>query len=322
MKKKLIKFLVIPLTVFVISLFVVPAYLLAGPDDTLAEALDAPSGAEGDITSGASDSDQATTFSSFGNINPLSGPDFTFLTTGDAQDNESGASNSLDWGSDGTPSDWVGLDVDNITAPKGAKSFSFDYYFMSSEPDPYDYFTVQLFGSSDVPDGTQIAYAENFTDVSYEGYDMDGTAFEDGNSSGWVKVKEPVDPGDNLSFVFFITDTVDGIYDSAVILDNFKFQRKKKDPEPVVVRTMSLTCANVWINEDNNFEFVFFYEYKNNNWVKIYDMAGVEVFSIDMPYGAANFVAALPDGMYTVRTFHEEGRIIQEFPIGKPAQER
>lgn len=84
------------------------------------------------------------------------------------------------------------------------------------------------------------------------------------------------------------------------------------------VRDRSMTCYHVWINEDNAFEFVFWWEYKNNNWVKIYDMESNEVFSIDMPYRAANFTADLPDGMYTVKTFHKEGVMLQEFIIGKP----
>ncbi|GAH92568.1 unnamed protein product [marine sediment metagenome] len=67
------------------------------------------------------------------------------------------------------------------------------------------------------------------------------------------------------------------------------------------------------------FEFVFWWEYKNNNWVKIYDMAGNEVFSIDMSYGAANFEASLPDGMYKVKTYHDNwDKPLQEFIIGKP----
>ena len=48
MKKKLIKLIAIPLSVFVICLFAVPAYLFAGPDDYMADALDIPS-AEADF---------------------------------------------------------------------------------------------------------------------------------------------------------------------------------------------------------------------------------------------------------------------------------
>jgi hypothetical protein len=89
-------------------------------------------------------------------------------------------------------------------------------------------------------------------------------------------------------------------------------------PAPAWVRTGPMVCYQVWVNEDNNFEFVFWWEYKDNNWVKIYDMAGNEVFSIDMPYGDAHFVANLPDGMYTVKTFNDQPEPIQTFIIGKP----
>ncbi|MFC2145701.1 hypothetical protein ACFLQQ_05160, partial [Actinomycetota bacterium] len=95
-------------------------------------------------------------------------------------------------------------------------------------------------------------------------------------------------------------------------------EKKKTEPEPPV-RIQDMTCYQVWINDDNCFEFVFRWEYKNNNWVKIYDMAGNEVFSIDMAHGKANFEACLPDGMYTVKTFHSGfENPIQEFMIGKP----
>ena len=66
------------------------------------------------------------------------------------------------------------------------------------------------------------------------------------------------------------------------------------------VRIKSMTCYQVWINEANNLEFIFWWEHYNNNWVKIYDMEGNEVFSIDTEKGNAHFEAALHDGMYTL----------------------
>jgi hypothetical protein len=97
----------------------------------------------------------------------------------------------------------------------------------------------------------------------------------------------------------------------------------KKEVEPVVeepewIRSIPMTCYQVWVNDNGCFEFVFWYEYKDNNWVKIYDMAGNEVFSIDMPYGKANFKACLADGMYTVKTYHVDmSEPLQEFVIAK-----
>ena len=94
---------------------------------------------------------------------------------------------------------------------------------------------------------------------------------------------------------------------------------KAEEQEEVWIRNHEMTCFQVWINEDNNFEFVFWWEYANNNWVKIYDIEGNEVFSTDMPYGNARFIADLPDGFYTVKTFHDGFETpIQEFLIGKP----
>jgi len=80
-----------------------------------------------------------------------------------------------------------------------------------------------------------------------------------------------------------------------------------------------MVCSKIAVNDDGCFEFVFSWEYDHNNLVYIYDMEDTEVFSIDMPLGAANFEACLPDGMYTVRTFHDDMETpIQEFIIRKP----
>ena len=87
----------------------------------------------------------------------------------------------------------------------------------------------------------------------------------------------------------------------------------------VWVRTMPMTCYRVWINEDNSFQFLFWYPYKNNNWVRIYDMEGKMVFEVDLPWDDPNLVVDLPDGMYTVKTYHDSAEPIQEFVIGKPA---
>ena len=87
--------------------------------------------------------------------------------------------------------------------------------------------------------------------------------------------------------------------------------------EPVWARTMPMTCYRVWINEDGDFQFIFWYPYADNNWVRIYDMNGNMVYETDMPYDNPNLIVDLPDGMYTVKTFHDQPAPIQEFMIGK-----
>ena len=88
------------------------------------------------------------------------------------------------------------------------------------------------------------------------------------------------------------------------------------------IREGELECKTVWINEDNNFEFIFDRYYGSNNWVKIYDMDGELVWEIDFAYGDNRFEVDLPDGMYMVKTFHDDmDTPIQEFLIGKPGPE-
>jgi hypothetical protein len=84
------------------------------------------------------------------------------------------------------------------------------------------------------------------------------------------------------------------------------------------VRTGPMTCYQVWINEDNKFQFVFWYPYRDNNWVRIYDMTGKMVYEIDMPYDNPNLIVDLPNGMYMVKTFTVGStEPIQTFVIGK-----
>jgi len=52
--------------------------------------------------------------------------------------------------------------------------------------------------------------------------------------------------------------------------------------------------------------------------VRIYDASSKMVYEIDMPYDNPNLIVDLPDGMYTVKTFHDQPVHLQEFIIGKP----
>ena len=87
------------------------------------------------------------------------------------------------------------------------------------------------------------------------------------------------------------------------------------------VRTSELACQMVWINGDGHFQFSFINLYADNNWVKIYDMEGNMVYEANMPTDNGNLIVDLSDGMYTVKTFHDQPDPIQEFVIGKPAPE-
>jgi hypothetical protein len=115
--------------------------------------------------------------------------------------------------------------------------------------------------------------------------------------------------------------TLSGNTTRTVYFDNIKITKSKplsESEEEGWVRDREMKCFQVWINEDNNFEFVFWWVYANNNHVQIYDMAGNLVWETDFEKDEPHFEVNLPDGMYTVKTFHEAGHILQEFVIGKP----
>ena len=108
-------------------------------------------------------------------------------------------------------------------------------------------------------------------------------------------------------------------YGDIVVFDNFSLKGlpcpEPPQEEPAGVRTHPMTVWQIFINEDNDFQFIFWYLYSDNNLVKIYDMAENLVFEVDLPN--PNLIVDLPDGMYTVKTFH--GSVpLQEFIIGKP----
>jgi len=86
---------------------------------------------------------------------------------------------------------------------------------------------------------------------------------------------------------------------------------------PGPVRTHEMTCWQIYVNEEGNFEFIFWWEYGSSNWVSIYDSQENLVYIEDFPKGEPIVEVDLPDGFYTVKTFHEEGNILQEFIIGK-----
>ncbi len=90
------------------------------------------------------------------------------------------------------------------------------------------------------------------------------------------------------------------------------------DIEEAPSRSRPLTVWQVGCNDDGHLEFIFVYPYKDNNWLTIYDMNGNEIHREDISYSNPRTVVSLPDGMYTVKTFHSEGHIIQEFTVGLP----
>lgn len=164
---------------------------------------------------------------------------------------------------------------------QGLGGFNNEYYWSSSEDDGV------IWGTADITK----AYVFKFS--GWIGVDSKSTSYQVRPARSFIGMKE-------------VSDT-----------DKIK-NSKAEGPTPWVRGDRDMVCYQVWVNDDGCFEFVFWYEYKDNNWVKIYDMAGNEVFSVDMAYGDASFEACIADGIYTVKTFHVDmSEPLQEFVIAK-----
>ena len=112
-----------------------------------------------------------------------------------------------------------------------------------------------------------------------------------------------------------------GSYYAGLLIGDQPTEENIVDVERFVVtdRHSPMTCWQIYVNEDGNFKFIFWWEYASSNWVKIYDMENKLVYELDFPNGTPRFEVDLPDGMYTVKTFHDNFETpIQEFIIGKP----
>ena len=115
-----------------------------------------------------------------------------------------------------------------------------------------------------------------------------------------------------------VTQGTDEGDDGGINPENFLIKEfNVSDGEVPWVRTMVMTCDRVWINENGDFQFVFRYPYRDNNWVRIYDANGKLVFETDMPYDDPNLIVSLPDGIYTVKIFNDHPEPLQTFIIGK-----
>jgi hypothetical protein len=190
----------------------------------------------------------------------------------------------------------------------------------------YSYKTVAGTGTADVRVNVWLTPFLNIQDVISQGSSDDGWTTVCFNVPDRWQSDNPGTPFPEFSniVVQLYAETGHGGSTAHFLFDNLLLTPhiEQKITAPAWVRLMPMTCYRVWINADNNFQFLFWYPYKNNNWVKIYAMneegtAGEEVFKVDMPYSNPNLIVDLPDGMYIVKTYHSD-KMIQEFVIGKP----
>ncbi len=131
-----------------------------------------------------------------------------------------------------------------IQVPTNAHSFSFDFNFMSAE---YPEWVGTAFNDTFLVELTSMAYTGNISFDSAgnrvsinNGFfticpvgpagctgsaELAGTGFEGtiGGGTGWLTTTSPVVPGETITLRFIIFDEGDNIYDSAALIDNFRW---------------------------------------------------------------------------------------------------
>ena len=157
--------------------------------------------------------------------------------------------------SDGAPICDTHQLVLQLRAPPNANGFSFDFVYLSAE---YPEWVGEGFN-----DTFYAIFVDHLTserkNISFDDYgaeiEVDNAFFEDppvtningtgyeftceneigppvsicGSSTGWLRTAWNIEPGQDFDLIFSIHDEGDGIYDSAVILDNFQWSAEPVD---------------------------------------------------------------------------------------------
>ena len=126
-----------------------------------------------------------------------------------------------------------------ITAPAEARSFSFDFNYLSAEYPAFvqqDYndtfYAILEAQSTNAGHRTNISFDANNRSIEVDNNYFEnqfhpisnvGTGFDQHGSTGWLRTSWPIEPGETFKLTFSIHDEGDAIYDSLVLLDNFAF---------------------------------------------------------------------------------------------------
>jgi Ca-activated chloride channel homolog len=138
-------------------------------------------------------------------------------------------------------------DVHQVTltleAPRWARSFSFDFNFFSAEYPEYvnknfndTFYAILEAHSTNDGQRTNIAFDSsgqsievdnNYFQNPYHPISNRGTGFGNGGSTSWLRTSWPIRGGERFKLTFSVHDEGDEVYDSAVVLDHFKFHKHK-----------------------------------------------------------------------------------------------
>jgi len=126
-----------------------------------------------------------------------------------------------------------------MQAPAGTKSFSFDFNYFSAEYPEYldqdfndTFYAILEAPSTNNGKSTNISFDprrrsievdNNYFENAFHPIPNTGTGFDRDGSTGWLRTSWPIEGGETFTLTFSIHDEGDGIYDSLVILDNFRF---------------------------------------------------------------------------------------------------
>jgi hypothetical protein len=215
-----------------------------------------------------------------------------------------------------TDNSWIGQDVP-VSTKNLIFSFSFKPLVFSNDPDPSSIGVYLKFYKDGNKVGNNLLLTINPGDFQLGLWQTVNAYVPYWYKSVYGSSLPDIDK-------ILVNATYSGGVANTIYFDDFMLvpvQSSAQESEPqekVWERDHEMQCFQVWINEDNNFEFVFWWAYENNNWVQIFDIEGNLVWQTDFEKEKPQFEVHLPDGMYNVKTFHEAGHILQEFIIGKP----
>lgn len=185
---------------------------------------------------GASNPQMFDVITSLGVISPYNAPDACLMSTGNVDNIEQLVDNDFPPG--GSQGDRATLAF-VLNVPEFANSYSFNFYFLSREypewvGDIYnDKFEVYVdnpsFSGQIVFDafGNVVSVNNALFGVT-DPASLTGTGFDNDGGTGWVTTIAPVTGGSQLEVMFTIYDEGDGVWDSAVVIDNFQFS--SQDP--------------------------------------------------------------------------------------------
>lgn len=187
----------------------------------------------------------AVPFGSPGFISPNGGT--PFLNSGTHPDPQPDPADGCGLADPTTVNDITELTL-QIRVPTNARSFSYDFNFMSGEfpewvcSDYDDTFLAMLQSSSFTGNisfdaaGRPVTINIGFFDVCLPGAGasaactgdapLAGTGYEGsvGGGTGWLTTTAPVTPGEMITLRFVIFDEGDYVYDSLVLIDNFRWE--------------------------------------------------------------------------------------------------